>query len=191
MLPLVQDCLSRLRAHEDRPSDYESGHGYWDDYCLAKFFEGLCFRYAAHTVRLGGFPQDTIEHELFCRTRMLLPSPVMLSRSRRQMPKCGLSTRLISYWRMVLKSSWITTLYTAHVCALYSSLHSEFSATRFWAWSTSGLYGKERGKPRTFWTHTYGHVVAVTTLISGWRLSRWSSWSDANEWKRKIQFTGQ
>lgn len=48
MLPMIETQLSKLREHEKEPSAYEDGHGFWDDYCLAKFLEGICLRYVAH-----------------------------------------------------------------------------------------------------------------------------------------------
>ena len=47
-LPQVDSVLAALRAHRDKPSGYEGGHGYWDDLCLAHFLEGICLRYIAY-----------------------------------------------------------------------------------------------------------------------------------------------
>ena len=51
MLPAVEELLVKLEEYNSRPSEYEGGHGYWDDYCLAKFLEGVCLRYIAHAAR--------------------------------------------------------------------------------------------------------------------------------------------
>ncbi|KAH7911470.1 hypothetical protein BJ138DRAFT_1172533 [Hygrophoropsis aurantiaca] len=47
MLPEVEVVLGKLREHEKSPAKYENGHGYWDDYCLARFLEGVCYRFVA------------------------------------------------------------------------------------------------------------------------------------------------
>jgi hypothetical protein len=48
MLPVVDTLLEKLRNID--PSKYEMGNGYWDDYCLACFLEGVCLRYVAYPV---------------------------------------------------------------------------------------------------------------------------------------------
>lgn len=50
MLPQVDAVLVKLDAHKAKPAGYESGHGYWDDLCLARFLEGICSRYVAFPV---------------------------------------------------------------------------------------------------------------------------------------------
>ena len=50
MLPQVDAVLVKLDAHKTKPAGYESGHGYWDDLCLARFLEGICSRYVAFPV---------------------------------------------------------------------------------------------------------------------------------------------
>ena len=50
MLPEVDKLLAKLEEHEKDPRKYEDGQGYWDDYCLAKFLEGVCCRYIAYPV---------------------------------------------------------------------------------------------------------------------------------------------
>ena len=50
MLPEVETLLAKLKEHEKNPKKYENGQGYWDDYCLAKFLEGVCCRYIAYSV---------------------------------------------------------------------------------------------------------------------------------------------
>ena len=50
MLPEVDGALERLRGGEGEVGKY--GKGYWDDYCLARFLEGVCLRYIAYPVRL-------------------------------------------------------------------------------------------------------------------------------------------
>jgi hypothetical protein len=53
MLPVVEALLLKLKGHEKSPSAYGGGSGYWDDYCLTKFLEGVCLRYMAHMVCLS------------------------------------------------------------------------------------------------------------------------------------------
>ncbi|THG96566.1 hypothetical protein EW145_g7757 [Phellinidium pouzarii] len=48
MLPEVHGLQTRLAAHAADPAGYEGGQGYWDDFCLANFLEGVCYRYIAH-----------------------------------------------------------------------------------------------------------------------------------------------
>ncbi|KZT05152.1 uncharacterized protein LAESUDRAFT_781726 [Laetiporus sulphureus 93-53] len=48
LLPPVQDLLLQLKIHSEKPSEYAGGHGYWDDYCLAHFLQGICLRYIAY-----------------------------------------------------------------------------------------------------------------------------------------------
>jgi hypothetical protein len=50
MLPVVDTLLEKLRNHDQNPSTYEMGNGYWDDYCLARFLEGVCLRFVAYPV---------------------------------------------------------------------------------------------------------------------------------------------
>jgi hypothetical protein len=52
MLPIVEDALQKLKGFESKPSEYENGKGYWDDYCLVKLLEGVLFRYIAYPVCL-------------------------------------------------------------------------------------------------------------------------------------------
>ena len=50
MLPAVQTFIkTQLEPLLDKPANYEKarGCGFWDDYCLAKFLEGVCLRYLA------------------------------------------------------------------------------------------------------------------------------------------------
>jgi hypothetical protein len=51
MLPEVDAVLAKLNASAPNPAQYEGGHGYWDDFCLARFLEGVCLRYVAYPVR--------------------------------------------------------------------------------------------------------------------------------------------
>ncbi|EPQ57674.1 hypothetical protein GLOTRDRAFT_74595 [Gloeophyllum trabeum ATCC 11539] len=46
MLPMVQESLRTLDSRRENQSKY--GSGYWDDYCLARFLQGVCLRYVAH-----------------------------------------------------------------------------------------------------------------------------------------------
>ncbi|KII83697.1 hypothetical protein PLICRDRAFT_180049 [Plicaturopsis crispa FD-325 SS-3] len=48
MVPEVERHLAVLRAHEADPASYEGGTGFWDDMCLARFLEGVCYRYVAY-----------------------------------------------------------------------------------------------------------------------------------------------
>lgn len=68
MLPEVNQALDKLELHREgggkekrgegvekgkksKEMEYEGdGVGYWDDYCLAKFLEGVCLRYVAYPV---------------------------------------------------------------------------------------------------------------------------------------------
>ena len=61
MLPLIYERLDILKAHESKTGKYEGGHGYWDDYCLARFLEGCCIRYAAYPVinLVFAFPRNS------------------------------------------------------------------------------------------------------------------------------------
>jgi hypothetical protein len=71
MLPEVYQALDKLELYREgggkvkraegggekgkklKEKDYEgNGVGYWDDYCLAKFLEGVCLRYVAYPVGL-------------------------------------------------------------------------------------------------------------------------------------------
>ena len=62
MLPRVEALLSALAVHKDYPAGYGTRPGgkekgkaaegeYWDDFCLAKFLEGVCVRYLVYEVR--------------------------------------------------------------------------------------------------------------------------------------------
>jgi hypothetical protein len=50
MLPEIEIVLRELQAHKTDPSKYQDGHGYWDDFCLARLLEGICARYVAFAV---------------------------------------------------------------------------------------------------------------------------------------------
>lgn len=50
MLPEVYKLQETLKKHENSPASYEGGQGYWDDFCLAAFLEGVCNRYIAFEV---------------------------------------------------------------------------------------------------------------------------------------------
>lgn len=50
MLPEVDKLLAKLKKYETNPNEYENGHGYYDDLCLARFLEGVCYRYIAYPV---------------------------------------------------------------------------------------------------------------------------------------------
>ncbi|KAF8632740.1 hypothetical protein AX15_001709 [Amanita polypyramis BW_CC] len=58
MLPEVYRALDKLKQYSGangkggNEKEYEGdGIGYWDDYCLAKFLEGVCLRYVAYPDR--------------------------------------------------------------------------------------------------------------------------------------------
>ena len=53
MLPQTRAELSNLGAFQDKPEAGGNGKGYWDDYCLCRFLEGVCERYLAYPVRGG------------------------------------------------------------------------------------------------------------------------------------------
>lgn len=53
-LPTAQDASSIIRANVHNASRYEgNGKGFWDDYCLAHFLEGICWRFIAYPVSTG------------------------------------------------------------------------------------------------------------------------------------------
>lgn len=77
ILPTVDKAIEILNAHEGKENEYydpkiegddkyvelkssksseekntDSSNGYWDDYCLAHFFRGVCLRYVAYPVSL-------------------------------------------------------------------------------------------------------------------------------------------
>lgn len=47
-LPLIDAQLKELDNYKDRTDKYGGGKGYWDDWCLVKFLQGVCLRYVAH-----------------------------------------------------------------------------------------------------------------------------------------------
>jgi hypothetical protein len=49
MLPEIEKVLRKLDAYNLNPRKYEGG-GYWDDYCLTHFLQGVCLRYVAYPV---------------------------------------------------------------------------------------------------------------------------------------------
>lgn len=50
MLPAVDETLKKVKEHENDPTKYEGGKGYWEDMCLALFLQGVCLRYIAYPV---------------------------------------------------------------------------------------------------------------------------------------------
>ena len=48
MLPVVEEALEELKAFESEPAKRP---GYWDDWCLARYLEGVCMRFVAYPVR--------------------------------------------------------------------------------------------------------------------------------------------
>ena len=56
MLPQTRAELGDLKAFQDKPEAWGNGKGYWDDYCLCRFLEGVCERYMAYPVRAGWRP---------------------------------------------------------------------------------------------------------------------------------------
>ena len=64
MIPQTRAELSDLKAFQDKPEAWCNGKGYWDDYCLCRFLEGVCERYLAYPVRTGRRPPalDTCLH---------------------------------------------------------------------------------------------------------------------------------
>lgn len=50
ILPEIEGELSKINAYRDNVSAYEGGQGYWDDFCLAYFLEGVCARFIAFPV---------------------------------------------------------------------------------------------------------------------------------------------
>lgn len=55
MLREVREAQQNLENHLQNPEGYEGGHGFWDDYCLANFLEGVCERYLAYPVSISTF----------------------------------------------------------------------------------------------------------------------------------------
>lgn len=55
MLPEIETALAKVKEHEADPSKYYNGHGYWDDFALGHFLQGVCLRYIAHAVSIGSF----------------------------------------------------------------------------------------------------------------------------------------
>ena len=51
MLPQTKAELDKLNAYQNKPESWGNGKGYWDDYCLCRFLEGVCERYLAYQVR--------------------------------------------------------------------------------------------------------------------------------------------
>ena len=52
--------VSRAGQGEEKPSDERAkayGTGYWDDFALSRFLEGVCLRYVAYPVRMASFVQ--------------------------------------------------------------------------------------------------------------------------------------
>lgn len=54
MLPRARSELKNLEEFKDKPGQWGNGQGYWDDYCLCRFLEGVCERYLAYPVCGGG-----------------------------------------------------------------------------------------------------------------------------------------
>ncbi|KAI0061327.1 hypothetical protein BV25DRAFT_1805762 [Artomyces pyxidatus] len=48
MLPLVKAQLTELRPYESDPSKYVDPANFWDDWCLARFLQGVCLRFIAY-----------------------------------------------------------------------------------------------------------------------------------------------
>lgn len=56
MLPQTRAELRDLKASRGKPEAWGNGKGYWDDYCLCRFLEGICERYLAYPVRAEWCP---------------------------------------------------------------------------------------------------------------------------------------
>jgi hypothetical protein len=54
MLAQTEKELKELEAFKRNPQAWGNGKGYWDDYCLCRFLEGVCARYMAYPVSDGG-----------------------------------------------------------------------------------------------------------------------------------------
>jgi hypothetical protein len=48
MIPETDTVLKKLESFKANEKGYESGTGYWDDFCLAQFLRGICMRYVAY-----------------------------------------------------------------------------------------------------------------------------------------------
>lgn len=71
MLPQARAELSKLRAFQDNPEAWGNGMGYWDDYCLCRFLEGVCERYLAYPVGDGVLLIRRFPYLHFYRTQTL------------------------------------------------------------------------------------------------------------------------
>lgn len=85
MLPQARAELSKLEAFQNKPEAWGNGEGYWDDYCLCRFLEGICERYLAYPV--GG--------------DVFLPMMSSDPHSRTQMPKVVKSNLKINLLQML------------------------------------------------------------------------------------------
>lgn len=59
MLPQVTQLIGQLEEHKAKVGEHDVGTksdkewiGFWDDWCLAMFFKGVCLRYLAYPVSL-------------------------------------------------------------------------------------------------------------------------------------------
>jgi len=48
ILPQIRAEREKLSAYENTPKQWGNGKNYWDDYCLARYMEGVVLRYIAY-----------------------------------------------------------------------------------------------------------------------------------------------
>lgn len=78
MLPRAREELENLKTFKDKPEAWGNGQGYWDDYCLCRFLEGVCERYLAYPVRSDVLPPRMFLDPYY-RTQTLYPKMVHLT----------------------------------------------------------------------------------------------------------------
>ena len=71
MVPVVEEALEELKAFVNDPAKRP---GYWDDWCLARYLEGVCMRFVAYPVRTSALHFWISDDKLSgcrCRRRVL------------------------------------------------------------------------------------------------------------------------
>ena len=90
MIPEVEaqlQALSEKAENDKKEGDVhanhkaEGGNGYWDDWCLTKFLEGVCFRYVAFPVILSFFASHLLAQTF--RSAMLRTQTLKLTTTSR------------------------------------------------------------------------------------------------------------
>lgn len=126
MLPQVNRLLAELKRHEMDPKQYEQGQGYYDDLCLARFLEGVCFRYIAYPVgkRLPTAQKCMLNYPQ--RIQMPLPTRTTTVRSLRLRQLSVLRPHLKLSSLMVRRSSWSIISYITRVSSPSNDGYSIF-----------------------------------------------------------------